>query len=318
MRESTHAAESGALNSRAALFSVGVALFLASLKVYAVIATGSIAMLGSLADTGLDLIASLVTLVGVRVAAQPADQQHRFGHGKAESLAALFQVSVISIAAVAIIVRSVSRFGSGGAAPVEPENGIAVSLVAIIVTLALLAYQARVIARTRSVAIKADKLHYTSDLALNGAVIAALALESYAGLHGADALFGLGIGLWLGWGAFRSASHAVDQLMDKEWPPERREAFLAVAGRHPELHGIHDLRTRSSGAHDFVQFHMWVDPQMTVARAHQVMDEVEAKLRAEFPGLEILIHPDPIGHVDSGDPLATQVLTTTYPDKPGK
>lgn len=303
MKSGSHAAESGALNSRAALLSVGVALFLASLKVYAVAATGSIAMLGSLADTGLDLIASLVTLVGVRVAAQPADHQHRFGHGKAEALAALFQVSVISIAAVAIIVRSVGRLG-GGDAPVEPESGLAVSLIAMVVTIGLLWYQARVIARTRSVAIKADKLHYTSDLALNGAVIAALALESYAGLHGADAVFGLGIGLWLGWGAFRASSHAIDQLMDKEWPPEKREAFLAVASRHPELHGIHDLRTRSSGAHDFVQFHMWVDPQMTVARAHEVMDEVEARLRAEFPGLEILIHPDPIGHVDAGDPLA--------------
>lgn len=298
-----HVAARGALNSRAALASVALALFLCMLKAYALWRTGSIAMLGSLADTGLDLLASLVTLMGVHVAAQPADVQHRFGHGKAESLAALFQVSLISMAALMIIVRSVERL-QGAAAPTEAEAGIVVSLIAIAVTLVLLTYQHSVIRRTGSVAIRADNVHYQSDLLLNGAVILALVLESFAGIHGADAVFGIGIGLWLGWGAWRASNQAIGQLMDKEWPVERRERFLAVAARHPELRGIHDMRTRTSGSQDFVQFHMWVDPQMTVADAHRVMDEVEAKLRAQFPGVEILIHPDPVGHVDRYDPLA--------------
>ncbi len=294
----------GALTSRAALASAGVAVILFALKALAVWQTESIAMLGSLADTGLDLIASLVTLFAVRVAAQPADHDHRFGHGKAEALAALFQVGLIGVAAAGIIIRSVSRYGGSVEAPGAAEYGIGVSVFAIALTLVLVAYQGRVIRATGSVAIRADSLHYRSDLALNCAVILALVLEVYLHWHGADAIFGLGIGLWLAWGAWRTASHAVDQLMDREWPLEKVERFLDVASRHPELKGIHDLRTRTSGAHDFVQFHMWVDPRMTVAQAHDVMDEIEGKLMAEFPGVEILIHTDPDGHVDSDHPIA--------------
>jgi len=301
--EASPLAASGALNRKAAIASVSVALILAGLKIYAVLQTNSIAMLGSLADTGLDLVASLVTLVAVQVAAQPADHSHRFGHGKAEALAALFQVSLISIAALGIIVRSVQRFG-GGDAPSDIEYGVAVSVIAMVLTFGLIWYQARIIRQTGSVAIRADNLHYRSDLLLNLSVIAALVLEVLLNLHGADAMFGLAIGLWLGWSAWSTASHAIDQLMDKEWPVDKRERFLAVAGRHPELKGIHDLRTRSSGAQDFVQFHVWVDPHLTIEQAHRIMDEVEAKLEQEFPGVEILIHPDPEGHVDTHDPIA--------------
>jgi divalent metal cation (Fe/Co/Zn/Cd) transporter len=210
------------LNVRAALASVATALFLLLLKSYAAWATGSVAMLGSLADTGLDLVASLATLYGVHLASTPADIHHRFGHGKAEAIAALI-------------------------------------------------------------------------------------LDQYLGFAGADPLFGVGIAGWLLWGAWRASAVATDQLMDKEWPEEKRREFLRVASQHPELKGIHDLRTRTSGAHDFVQFHVWVAPDMTVAHAHQVMDEIEDKLRAAFPGTEILIHPDPEGHTDQ-DALPTESL----------
>jgi ferrous-iron efflux pump FieF len=297
-----HLAASGALNRRAALASVGVALILALLKAYAVWQTGSIAMLGSLADTGLDLVASIVTLFAVQVSAQPADNEHRFGHGKAEALAALFQVSLISIAALGIMIRSVERF-SGAGEPSAIGYGIGVSLFAMALTVLLVWYQARIVRATGSIAISADNLHYRSDLALNAAVIGALLLEAMLHLHGADALFGLAIGVWLAWNGWKTAAHAIDQLMDKEWPVEKRARFLAVAARHPALAGIHDLRTRTSGSHDFVQFHIWVDPAMTIAKVHEVMDEVEAALLAEFPGLELLIHPDPEGHVDLHDSI---------------
>lgn len=287
----------GALTARAAIASVSVALFLLLLKAFAAWATGSVAMLGSLADTGLDLVASLVTLYGVRLAAQPADHDHRFGHGKAEALVALFQVAVIAVSAVAILVRAIDRLNSGEVTA-RAEYGIGVSLIAIAVTLGLLGYQRRVIAKTGSVAIGADHVHYQSDLLLNVAVIAALALDQYAGFTGADPLFGIVIALWLAWGAWRASSNAIDQLMDREWPEERRRRFLEIACRHPELKGIHDLRTRTSGARDFAQFHVWVAPEMTIAEAHKVMDEVEARLADEFPGVEILIHTDPEGQVD--------------------
>ncbi len=286
-----------ALTARAAIASVSVALFLLVLKTYAAWTTGSVAMLGSLADTGLDVLASLITLYGVRLAAQPADWDHRFGHGKAEALAALAQVVLIAVSAIGIAWRAVDRL-LNDRVTADAASGIAVSIAAIAATLLLLLYQRRVIASTGSVAIATDHVHYQSDLLLNLSVIAALALEQYLHLDGADAAFGIAIALWLAWGAWRASSRAIDQLMDKEWPEEKRQRFVEVAGRHPELKGIHDLRTRTSGASDFVQFHVWVDPEMSVAEAHRVMDEVELKLQAEFPDCEILIHIDPEGHVD--------------------
>ena len=298
--------EAGTLNRRAALASVAMATLLLGLKVYAAVATGSVAMLASLADTGLDLVASLVTLYGVHVAAQRADEDHRFGHGKAEALAALFQVVLITASAVAIAARAVLSLIEG-ASTAAPEAGILVSGIAMAATVALLAYQRVVIARTASVAIGADHLHYKSDLALNGAVIVALALDHYAGMRGIDALFGLMIALWLGWGAWSSASHALDQLMDREWPEEKRRAFLDLAATIPALAGMHDLRTRTSGMHDFAQFHMSFPAETTIGVAHEVMEDIEARLTRAFPGLELLIHPDPVGHVDQEGALPAAI-----------
>lgn len=285
------------LTTRAALASVGTAAFLLVLKAYAAVQTGSVAMLGSLADTGLDLISSLITLFGVRVAAMPADREHRFGHGKAEALAALAQVVIISVSAIGIAWRAGARL-LHGERTAHAEFGIVVSLVAIAVTLGLVAYQRSVVRRTGSVAIRTDNVHYQSDLFLNLSVIVALALDQYAGFGGADPVFGLGIALWLIWGAWRASTHALDQLMDREWPEEKRMRFLAVASSRPEAMGIHDLRTRSSGTHDFAQFHIWVDPDITVAAAHDIAEAIEADLEREFPGCEVLIHLDPEGHVD--------------------
>jgi ferrous-iron efflux pump FieF len=255
------------------------------------------AMLGSLADSTLDLVASLVVLLGVRVAAQPADREHRFGHGKAEALAALAQVVIISISALFIGVRSVERL-IGGVETAKAELGIGVSLIAIVFTFALIAYQRHVVRRTGSVAIATDRLHYASDLMLNASVIVALVLDQYAGVVGADAVFGLLIALWLAWGAWKSSSHALAQLMDREWPDSMREQFLAAARRFPELEGLHDLRTRTSGTHHFAQFHVWVPADWTVKEAHERMDRIEQELEAQFPATEILIHLDPEGHTD--------------------
>lgn len=293
---------------RAALFSVGMALFLLCLKAFAAWHTGSVAMLGSLADTGLDLLASLVTLYGVKLAAEPADHDHRFGHGKAEALAALFQVMLITASAIAIAWRAVLRFGS----PQVNEDaslGIGVSLVAIAATILLLAYQRRVIRQTGSVAIMADNVHYQSDVMLNCAVIVAMALDQYAGLHGADPIFGIAIALWLAFGAFRASSEAIDQLMDKEWPEEQRARFLDVAARQPGLKGIHDFRTRRSGSHEFAQFHMEVDRSLTIGAAHDIVERIEKALHRAFPKVEVLIHLDPEGHVDTDNPLVEEDVT---------
>ena len=300
------------LTTRAALASVAMALLLLGLKAYAALETGSVAMLGSLADTALDLLASLVTLFGVRVAAIPADRDHRFGHGKAEALAALAQVVIISVSAIGIGWRAVDRM-LHGAQTAHAEYGIVVSFAAIAATLALVAYQRSVVRRTGSIAIRTDAVHYQSDLLLNLSVIAALVLDQYLGLAGADALFGLAIALWLIWGALRASSHALDQLMDREWPEEKRMHFLAVASSRPEARGIHDLRTRSSGNRDFAQFHIWIDPEMSVADAHEVVEAIEGDLEREFPGCEVLIHLDPEGQVDHPDDPLREVDETKEP-----
>ena len=287
----------GAMTAKAAIASVAMALFLTALKSWAAFETGSVALLGSLADTGFDLLASLLTLFSVRYAALPADDDHRFGHGKAEALSALVQVMLVTVSALFIGWRAIVRFGDG-APTAHPEMGIGVSLVAIAATLGLLAYQRHVIKKTGSVAIHGDHLHYQGDLLLNIAVIIALGLDAFLNVRGADPLFGIAIALWLLWGAWRAANLALDQLLDREWPLEKRQRFIEIATRHPEAKGIHDMRTRSAGAHDFCQFHDWVDPEMTVLQAHEVMDQIEAELMREFPGVEVLIHPDPEGHKD--------------------
>jgi len=295
------------LTRSAALASIATALLLAGMKVWAVLRTDSTAMLGSLADTSLDLIASVATLVGVWIAAMPADEEHRFGHGKAEALAAMFQVVLISLSAFGLAFRGVNQLIAGERVA-SADEGIVVSVIAIGATFALLAWQRHVIRRTGSLAIRTDNVHYKSDLYLNLGVIAALVLDRYAGIAGADPGFGLAIAAWLAWGAWRASSEAIDHLMDKEWPEERREQFLAVLARHPELRGVHDLRTRTSGAHDFVQFHVMVDGGMSVAEAHRVMDELEERIENEFPGVEVLIHPDPEGLINETGSAAEELL----------
>jgi ferrous-iron efflux pump FieF len=303
--------ERSKLATRAAVASVSVALGLLGLKAWAAYSTASMAMLGSMADTALDLIASLVTLTGVRIAALPADSDHRFGHGKAEALVALFQTVLITVSAGWIGYRSLERLAAG-AQTGSAELGIGVSLVAMAATLILISYQRHVVARTGSVAIATDRVHYQSDLLLNASVIAALVLDQFAGLVGADAVFALVIAGWLLVGAWRASSRAIDQLMDREWPEAQRAAFLAAAAEYPELAGLHDLRTRTSGSNHFVQFHVWVPADWTVRQAHDRIDVVDLALQKRFPGTEILIHLDPAGHTDRETMLPSH-LTETMP-----
>ena len=289
--------ERARLTRSAAFASVAMALFLAVLKGWAVWQTGSTAMLGSLADTSLDLVASVATLVGVWVAAMPADEEHRFGHGKAEALAAMFQVILIVLSAGGIAFRAVTALVESGRTEAA-DQGIAVSVLAILGTFALLAWQRHVIRRTGSLAIRTDNVHYQSDLLLNLAVITALVLDQYLGFARADPLFGLAIAAWLLWGAWRASREAVDNLMDREWPEEKRLRFVERAATHPELSKLHDLRTRTSGDRNFVQFHVDLPASMTVGEAHAIIERVEEDLCREFPGMELLIHIDPEGHVD--------------------
>jgi ferrous-iron efflux pump FieF len=301
------AAERGQLTTRAALASSAMAVILIVLKAWAALQTSSMAMLGSLTDSTLDLVASLVVLLAVRIAAAPADHEHRFGHGKAEALASLLQVILITVSAIFIAYRAVERL-LAGAQTSDAELGIGVSVFAMVLTVALISYQRHVVRRTGSVAIGTDRIHYASDLMLNGSVRVALGLEQFVGLKGADAVFGILIALWLLWGAWGASGQALHQLMDREWPDDLRRKFLDACKEYPELKGLHDLRTRSSGTHNFAQFHVWVPADWTVQEAHDRLDAVEEALQERFPGTEILIHVDPEGQTDR-ETLLPQTIT---------
>lgn len=278
----------------AALASVAVAVLLAGVKLAAWWASGSVAMLAALMDSLLDLVASLTNLVAIRWAARPADRGHRFGHGKAEALAGLAQAAVISGSAVFLAVQSLQRFRD----PQPVESGaaaLAVVAVSLVLTFGLVLFQRRVVKKTGSLAIGADRLHYVSDLMMNLAVALAIALSAFAGILWADPLFGLAIGAYIAASAFAILRQSVDQLMDRELPESERASIRAAAASHPAVRGIHSLRTRQSGNQIHMLLHIDLDPAMTLAAAHAVGIEVENALLERYPDADILIHADPAG-----------------------
>ena len=287
-------AENATLMKRATYAAVSVAVLLVVIKAVALWFTGSVAMLGTLLDSLLDGSASLLNLVAVRHALTPADQEHRFGHGKAEALAGLGQSFFIFASAGYIIYEAIQRI-------ITPEPvthslwGIIVTVIAIGMTLALVSFQRHVVARTNSLAIEADSIHYRGDLLMNLSVIAALVLSGYLGWEWTDPVFGILIAGLIAWAAAQIASNAFDQLMDRELSEEERERIKTVALSHPEVINIHDLRTRTSGVQSFIQFHLELDPDITLTKAHRISDDVEAQIMREFPGSEVLIHQDPAG-----------------------
>lgn len=294
MTETTSNRSPAALMRLATRAAVACAVLLIAVKTWAYLHTGSVALLSSLADSALDLLASGLNLIAVRFALTPADDLHRFGHGKAEPLSGLGQAAFVAGSAVLIIVQAISRLHD--TAPVTDAGlGIGVTLLSIAVTLGLVTLQRYVIARTSSMAVSADSLHYTGDLLLNASVIAALALASMPGLAWADPVFGIAISVFILVNAIRIAIRSVDALMDKELPTEERERIIAIALQHPKAKRVHELRTRSSGMQKHIQMHIVLDPTLTLLEAHRICDDVEKAIEGEFPGVDIIIHEDPDG-----------------------
>src|SRR5580704_942594 len=289
-----HRPAANRLRRLATYASVTVAVVLIAVKFAAWLETGSVALLSSLVDSLLDIVASLVNLVAVRHAMSPADREHRFGHGKAEPLAVLGQSAFITGSAMLLLAEAARRLIS----PVRIENppaGIAVMIFSIVVTIGLVLYQRHVVRRTGSIAITADELHYRSDLVLNLSVIAALVLGTAIDQPILDPLFGAAIGIWIVYSAVRLARLSLFQLMDHELPDDEREKIREIAQSHPDVVAAHDLRTRTAGPTAFIQLHIEMDGTMSLERAHEISDEVEAKLRAAYPNAEVIIHQDPEG-----------------------
>ncbi|WP_407331638.1 CDF family cation-efflux transporter FieF [Enterovibrio sp. 27052020O] len=257
--------------------------------------TGSVSLLASLVDSLIDLLASVTNLVVVRYALQPADEEHKFGHGKAESLAALAQAAFIVGSACFLVLSGIERLFK----PTElfhPEAGVVMSGIATVITAGLVLFQKWVVRQTGSQAIAADSLHYQSDLYMNIAIIVALGLAWY-GFPMADAIFAIGIGIFILVSAFRMASEAVQSLLDRQLPVEDQDKIMLLASTVSGVEGVHDLRTRQAGATRFIQLHLELDDDLRLVDAHVIADEVEDRLEIAFPGADILIHQDPVSVV---------------------
>lgn len=277
--------------------SVTVALLLILVKITAWLMTDSASMLASLTDSLLDSLASLFTFFAVRYAVQPADNEHRFGHGKAESLAALVQSALITGSALLLAIHSVQQWLQG--TPVkQAEIGVYVSIFAIALTLALVILQRIVIKKTGSQAITADALHFSSDLLLNTAVIVALVLSAY-GLLWADSVFAILIAIFLMQGAIRIGWSAFQDLMDRELPDDEKQLIVDTIKGIQGVHGIHGLKTRSAGPTRFVQCHIELDDHLNLRQAHDIADKAELAVANLFDFTDVIIHMDPLSAVNT-------------------
>lgn len=287
-------AANGRLMRLATYASVAAAVALIVVKAVVWMMTGSVAILASLLDSLLDAAASIVNLLAVRQALTPADSEHRFGHGKAEPLAGLAQSAFIAGSAVLLLVEAVKHL----IAPVAiPHTGMAVAVMAasLAVTAGLVAFQKHVIARTNSTAIRADRLHYTGDILVNGGVIASLLAGRWLDLPVLDPLFGAAVGLYILYSAWTIARLSLDMLMDRELPDQDRKRIRDICLENTAVRKVHDLRTRVSGPNTFIQLHIEMDGGISLMNAHAVSDAVERRLLAVYPGAEVMIHQDPAG-----------------------
>jgi ferrous-iron efflux pump FieF len=294
MAAAADAAEFGPLMRRAALASLAVSTALVILKAIAYLLTNSVSMLASLADSALDLFSSTLNLVAIRSSLTPADEEHRFGHGKAEPLAGLAQGAFIAGSATFLIIQAINRFIQPATLD-HPTDGLIVMGISIAATLALVTYQRRVVKKTGSIAVAADRMHYASDLVTNIGVVLAIGLTQWFGWKLADPIIALGIAAILIASAWSVFVQSYNQLMDRELPDSDRDKIKGVVMRHPEVRNLHDLRTRAAGVYTFIQFHIELDPTISITRAHQISDAVEKDVCAEFPNSEVIIHQDPVG-----------------------
>ena len=292
-RAAVPAPEAARLLRLATAASVSTALLLILAKLFAWQDTGAVSLLASLVDSLLDALASLVNFLAVRYALTPADEEHRFGHGKAEALAALFQAGFILASAAYLVYESVQRLLSP--APITTVvTGVAVMLFSMLMTAGLVLLQRHVVRRTNSATIRADSLHYQADLLGNAATLAAVLL-AYYGLPLADPLFGLLIAAYLLVSTRTVLSQALDELLDRELPDEQRQAMIDLALAEPRVLGVHDMRTRMSGRTPIVQMHLEMNDTLTLREAHAIADAVETAIVQRYPTADVVIHQDPVG-----------------------
>lgn len=289
---------SGQLMIRAAKAAVLVAFTLILIKSWAFHISGAVSMLGSLIDSLMDILASLINLVAVRFSIVPADDDHRFGHGKAEAIAGLVQAMVIFLSALFLLAEAGQKLLTP--VPVrQADMSILILVISIILTVGLVAYQRYAIRKTNSVAISADQLHYSGDILMNFGVILALFLSEYMQVYYADPVIGILVGLYLLYNVRLIGWNSIDMLMDREMEDGDKARILDIIRKHAAVRGVHDMKTRKSGLSIFIQFHLEMNGNISLSEAHHISDDVEAEIMAEYPEAEVLIHADPEGYVEN-------------------
>ena len=295
MNQSASPEEYAYLVKRAGQAAIIAASLLIIVKLIAWIMTGSSSILAALTDSLMDVTTSIINLFAIKIALQPVDKEHRFGHGKAESLAGLAQAAFISGSSVFLMINGISAVVNNNQINAS-GLGVSVMLFSLVVTIALVLFQRYVVIKTNSMAIKADALHYRTDIILNSAVLLAILLAGY-GWHWADGVFAIAVSLYILQGAWEIGTQSIDALMDKQLPQEDQELILKLAYKVEGVRGVHDLRTRYSSYIKFIQLHLELDDEQSLFDAHEKADELELALKATFPGADILIHLDPISVV---------------------
>ena len=289
--------ESAALTRRVTMLSVATATVLVTIKIAAWLASGSVALLASTADSALDLVASLVTFFAVRYAAAPPDAEHRFGHGKAEAFASLVQAGLVFASAALIAREAIGDFVTPH--PLKQEGwAMAVMVASIVLTGVLITAQGRVLKQTASVAVSGDRAHYATDLASNAIALVGIGASAWLGINGVDAAAALAIAGVLLWGAISVFREASGQLMDHELPDDARAKIVSLVTEDARVTDVHQLRTRASGPYVHMQMHVDLDPDLTLEAAHEVIVAAENRVLATFPSADIIIHADPRGRAE--------------------
>ena len=292
------ARQTAALTRRVTGLSVGVAVILVLAKILAWLASGSVALLASLADSGLDVLAASATFLAVRYAAVPPDREHRYGHGKAEAFASLLQAGLVFASAALIGQEAISHILEPK--PIAAQGwAMAVMVLSVLMTLALVRAQTVMLRQAQSVAVSGDRTHYVADLGSNLVALIGIGLAAWLNEPRIDAAAGLLVAASLVWGAvkvFRDSSH---QLMDHELPDSARAEIVARMTSDPKVRGVHQLRTRASGPYVHIQMHADLDPDLSLEQAHGVLVEAENRVLESFPAADIIIHPDPEDRAES-------------------
>lgn len=286
------------LVARAAYASTGVAVVLIAAKAVVFSLTGSVAILGSLLDSLLDSGASILNLLAVRHAAEPADDAHRFGHGKAEALAGLGQAVFIVVSAIVLGWQAIEKI-LHPTVVTHPTYGIGVMAFSIIATLALVAYQRAVIRKTQSTAISADSLHYTGDVLLNGSVALSLIASQLVSWPWLDGLVALVIAGLIFVGSVKIALRSADELMDRELPFDDRQKIRELALADTRVTDLHDVRTRRAGQKIFIELHLEMDGTLSLVAAHAIAEGAMVRIKRAYPHADVLVHQDPAGIVES-------------------